>query len=51
MARLIGKYGRYFAIIKKYPLQVAVPTLDVDLAWYEPTVISFRDMTPILIFP
>lgn len=34
MTRLIGKYGRYFEILVKYPTQVAVPTLDVDLAWY-----------------
>jgi hypothetical protein len=51
MARLIDKYVRFFAIIQKYPSQVAVPTLDVDLAWYEPIMISFRDITPILIFP
>lgn len=40
MTRLITKYGRYFEILKKYPSQVAVPTLDVDLAWYKPTNIS-----------
>lgn len=34
MTRLIGKYGRYFEILAKHPTQVAVPTLDVDLAWY-----------------
>ncbi len=33
MARLIEKYTRYFTILAKYPSQVAVPTLDVDLAW------------------
>lgn len=34
MTRLIAKYGRYFEILAKFPGQVAVPTLDVDLAWY-----------------
>jgi len=34
MQRLIGKYDRYFAILAKHPNQVAVPTLDVDLAWH-----------------
>ena len=34
MTRLIEKYCRYFEILAKYPNQVAVPTLDVDLAWY-----------------
>lgn len=34
MTRLIAKYGRYFEILEKFPTQVAVPTLDVDLAWY-----------------
>lgn len=34
MTRLIEKYGRYFEILAKYPDHVAVPTLDVDLAWY-----------------
>lgn len=33
MKRLIVKYSRYFDILEKYPSQVAVPTLDVDLAW------------------
>ena len=33
MTRLIKKYERYFEILAKYPTQVAVPTLDVDLAW------------------
>ncbi len=33
MARLITKYARYFEILSRYPTQVAVPTLDVDLAW------------------
>ena len=33
MERLINKYDRYFTIIKENPGQVAVPTLDVDLAW------------------
>lgn len=33
MERLIIKYSRYFDILEKYPSQVAVPTLDVDLAW------------------
>ncbi|SLM39581.1 Protein of unknown function DUF1399 [Lasallia pustulata] len=34
MNRLITKYQRYIEIIAKYPTQVAVPTLDVDLAWH-----------------
>lgn len=34
MTRLIVKYGRYFEILAKFPEKVAVPTLDVDLAWY-----------------
>lgn len=33
MTRLITKYTRYFDIMEKYPSNVAVPTLDVDLAW------------------
>lgn len=33
MTRLIAKYRRYFEILAKFPEQVAVPTLDVDLAW------------------
>lgn len=33
VTRLIEKYERYFYILAKYPSQVAVPTLDVDLAW------------------
>lgn len=40
MTHLITKYGRYFEILQKYPSQVAVPTLDVDLAWYELTNVS-----------
>lgn len=34
MQRLIGKYDRYFTILAKHPNNVAVPTLDVDLAWH-----------------
>ncbi|KAL9120482.1 MAG: hypothetical protein Q9187_002960 [Circinaria calcarea] len=34
MARLVEKYERYFAIIARYPNKVAVPTLDIDLAWH-----------------
>ena len=34
MKRLLTKYSRYFAILAAYPTQVAVPTLDVDLAWH-----------------
>ncbi|KAL9635830.1 MAG: hypothetical protein Q9164_003223, partial [Protoblastenia rupestris] len=34
MKRLIRKYRRYMDIICAYPRQVAVPTLDVDLAWH-----------------
>lgn len=32
--RITEKYQRYFAILASHPCQVAVPTLDVDLAWY-----------------
>ncbi|MCJ1438696.1 hypothetical protein MMC27_008086 [Xylographa pallens] len=34
MMRLITKYQRYFQILAAYPNEVAVPTLDVDLAWH-----------------
>ncbi|KAI0474672.1 hypothetical protein F4859DRAFT_521764 [Xylaria cf. heliscus] len=34
MTRLITKYQRFAAIMGKHPNQVAVPTLDVDLAWH-----------------
>ena len=33
MSRLITKYQRYFGILGAHPKQVAVPTLDIDLAW------------------
>jgi hypothetical protein len=34
MGRLITKYERFIAIMKKHPDKMAVPTLDVDLAWH-----------------
>ncbi|KAI1827818.1 hypothetical protein F4861DRAFT_535647 [Xylaria intraflava] len=34
MARLITKYERFTEIMGKYPNKIAVPTLDVDLAWH-----------------
>lgn len=34
MQRLILKYDRYFSILAGNPGKVAVPTLDVDLAWH-----------------
>ncbi|KAJ9667710.1 hypothetical protein H2201_002245 [Coniosporium apollinis] len=34
MDRLIKKYGRFFAIMAENPGRMAVPTLDVDLAWH-----------------
>ncbi|KAL7948262.1 hypothetical protein V8C42DRAFT_351505 [Trichoderma barbatum] len=34
MGRLITKYNRFIRIIKKNPLRLAVPTLDVDLGWH-----------------
>jgi len=34
IARLLTKYGRFMDIMKGNPSQVAVPTLDVDLAWH-----------------
>ncbi|MCJ1293142.1 hypothetical protein MMC34_004695 [Xylographa carneopallida] len=34
MTRLIIKYQRYFQILAAHPREVAVPTLDIDLAWH-----------------
>lgn len=34
MTRLITKYERFAAIMGKHPTKIAVPTLDVDLAWH-----------------
>jgi hypothetical protein len=34
MERLIKKYSRFMQILTENPSQVAVPTLDVDLAWH-----------------
>jgi hypothetical protein len=34
MARLLTKYDRFFRIMATNPNQIAVPTLDVDLAWH-----------------
>jgi len=34
MTRLLTEYTRYIGLIARYPTQVAVPTLDVDLAWH-----------------
>ncbi|KAI9797704.1 MAG: hypothetical protein M1833_005365 [Piccolia ochrophora] len=34
MRRLVHKYHRFFDIMRKYPRRMAVPTLDVDLAWH-----------------
>ncbi|KAK5654008.1 hypothetical protein OQA88_7685 [Cercophora sp. LCS_1] len=34
MERLLTKYERFTEIMSKYPGNVAVPTLDVDLAWH-----------------
>lgn len=34
MARLIVKYERFIAIMAANPTKIAVPTLDVDLAWH-----------------
>jgi hypothetical protein len=34
MSRLLKKYGRFFEMMKANPNQVAVPTLDIDLAWH-----------------
>ena len=34
MERLVAKYHRFFGIMAKHPHSVAVPTLDVDLAWH-----------------
>ena len=40
MTRLLTKYARYFEILRQHPSHVAVPTLDVDLAWYEVTELT-----------
>lgn len=47
MSRLVKKYERYFQIMASYPSKVAVPTLDVDLAWrrYIRTFVSFKSLT------
>ncbi|RMJ12454.1 hypothetical protein CDV36_007923, partial [Fusarium kuroshium] len=34
MEKLITKYNRFFDIIKENPESLAVPTLDIDLAWH-----------------
>jgi hypothetical protein len=34
VTRLIEKYYRFFSIMATFPKNVAVPTLDVDLAWH-----------------
>lgn len=34
MERCLKKYDRFFKIMARYPTKVAVPTLDVDLAWH-----------------
>ncbi|GIZ48037.1 hypothetical protein CKM354_001111200 [Cercospora kikuchii] len=34
MNRLITKYGHFMTIMRQNPLKMAVPTLDVDLAWH-----------------
>ncbi|KAL7972720.1 hypothetical protein HDV63DRAFT_369955 [Trichoderma sp. SZMC 28014] len=34
MSRLITKYDRFIGIMKNHPDKMAVPTLDVDLAWH-----------------
>ncbi|KAK7424060.1 hypothetical protein QQX98_000670 [Neonectria punicea] len=34
MKRLCIKYQRFIKVIAQYPKEVAVPTLDVDLAWH-----------------
>jgi Glycine-rich domain-containing protein-like len=34
ITRLLSKYMMFFQIIAQYPGHVAVPTLDVDLAWH-----------------
>ncbi|KIH87285.1 alpha-ketoglutarate-dependent sulfonate dioxygenase [Sporothrix brasiliensis 5110] len=34
MARVLEKYRRFFGLLADHPLQVCVPTLDVDLGWH-----------------
>lgn len=34
VGRLIEKYGVFMKILRMYPSKMAVPTLDVDLAWH-----------------
>jgi hypothetical protein len=41
MERLLNKYTRFIDIMAAYPAHVAVPTLDVDLAWHCKFLSSF----------
>ncbi|KAL2683334.1 hypothetical protein Neosp_007804 [[Neocosmospora] mangrovei] len=34
MEKLLTKYNRFFDIVKENPESLAVPTLDIDLAWH-----------------
>lgn len=34
MNRLLTKYARFMVLIQTYPINTAVPTLDVDLGWH-----------------
>ncbi|KAF2148155.1 hypothetical protein K461DRAFT_283217 [Myriangium duriaei CBS 260.36] len=45
MEGLLQKYERFFQIMREYPTKVAVPTLDVDLAWHthQLSPVSYRD--------
>ncbi|OJJ35484.1 hypothetical protein ASPWEDRAFT_511187 [Aspergillus wentii DTO 134E9] len=42
MSRLVKKYSIFFAIMTSAPRRMAVPTLDVDLAWHTHQLTPYR---------
>ncbi len=44
MVRLLNKYSRFFNIMATHPDNVAVPTLDIDLAWHTHQLSPFAYM-------
>ncbi|KAF4979789.1 hypothetical protein FZEAL_4063, partial [Fusarium zealandicum] len=42
MTRLCSKYDRFLGIMHRYPSRVAVPTLDIDLAWHSHMLSPFQ---------
>lgn len=44
MTRLITKYTRFIDIMARFPTEMAVPTLDVDLGWHT------AQLTPVTYF-